>query len=389
MPPKDLTTLAVHAGEPKPRVGGAISLPVFQSSTYEERAAEAGDYHAVRYMRLSNSPNHLAAQAKIAALEGGEAALVTASGMAAISTALLGVLKRGDHLLAQSGLYGGTHTFMRDVLPQFGIEVDFINVDKPDTWEASHRPNTRALYVESATNPLLEVGDLAAAAAFARRHRLVSLIDNTLLTPVNFRPLELGFDLVLHSATKYLNGHSDIIAGAVVGAESLIQPIKHQLDHLGGALDTHACSLLHRGLKTLTLRMAKQNANALALAEFLAGQPQVAEVYYPGLASHPGHSRARQWFSGFGGLLSFRTAGGAAAAQACIERLTLATHAVSLGGVETLITLPAHSSHAGLNERERTELKIDDALIRVAVGIESVDDLVGDFRQALTGGEAA
>ena len=384
--PKNLTTLAVHAGEPKPRIGGAVSLPVFQSSTYEEQAAGAKDYHAVRYMRLSNSPNHLAAQAKIAALEGGAAALVTASGMAAISTALLGTLKRGDHVLAQSGLYGGTHTFMRDVLPQFGIAVDFINADEPDTWDASRRPDTRALYVESATNPLLEVGDLAAAAEFARRHSLVSLIDNTLLTPVNFRPLELGFDLVLHSATKYLNGHSDIIAGAVVGAESLIQPIKHQLDHLGGALDTHACSLLHRGLKTLTLRMAKQNANAQALAEFLSQQPQVAEVYYPGLTSHPSYPRARQWFSGFGGLLSFRMARGGAAARACIERLTLASHAVSLGGVETLVTLPVESSHAGLNEQERAEMQIDDSLIRVAVGIEGIDDLTGDFRQALAGG---
>ena len=380
---KNLTTLAVHAGEPRPRIGGAVSLPVFQSATYEEQPADARDYHAVRYMRLSNTPNHLAVQAKLAALEGGEAALVTASGMAAITTALLSVLKRGDHVLAQSGLYGGTHTFMRDVLPQFGIEVSFIDAAAPHTWEAQRRPETRALYAESATNPLLQVGDLAAAADFARRHNLISLIDNTLLTPVNFRPLELGFDLALHSATKYLNGHSDIIAGAVIGGKALIDPIKHQLDHLGGALDTHACALLHRGLKTLTLRVARQNANALALAKFLHQHPQAADVYYPGLESHPSHARARQWFAGFGGLLSFRHAAGGAQAQAFIDNLALATHAVSLGGVETLITCPAHSSHAGLSKADRKAYGIDDALIRIAVGIEGIDDLIADFRQAL------
>ena len=377
-----LETTAVHAGEPRPRVEGAITLPIFQTSTYAS-GGEA-DYHDIRYLRLNNSPNHLALHAKLAALEGSESALVTGSGMAAICAALLSVLKSGDHLLAQSGLYGGTHTFLTHELPDFGIAVDFVDLNEPAGWAAMLRPNTRALYVESMTNPLLEVGDLPAVTAFARARGLTTLIDNTLATPVNFRPMDIGFDLVLHSATKYLNGHSDIVAGVIAGGAEPIAAIKRKLDHLGATLDPHACFLLNRGIKTLPLRMAQQNANGLALAQLLHGHPAVTAVYYPGLPDHPGAARAQSLFGGFGGLLSFDHKDGAAGAHRMMARLELAVEAVSLGGVETLVTLPAETSHIGLSPKERRALGIGDGLVRVALGIEGRDDLLADFQRALS-----
>ncbi len=235
------------------------------------------------------------------------------------------------------------------------------------------------------TNPLLEVGDLAAVPRFARQHGLVSLIDSTFASPVNFRPLEHGFDLVLHSCTKYLNGHSDIVAGAVVGGAEQIETIRHKLNHLGGSLDPHACFLLHRGLKTLALRVRHQNESTLRLASFLAAAPGVRRVNYPGLASHPRHARACELFTGFGGVLSFELEGGAEATSRFIDRVEIPRKTVSLGGVETLITRPALSSHAALDPEDLERLGLTDSLIRVAVGIEDADDLMEDFEQALRG----
>ncbi|MGR3914794.1 MAG: PLP-dependent aspartate aminotransferase family protein, partial [Gammaproteobacteria bacterium] len=348
-----IDTRAVHAGEPRPRIEGAVTLPIFQTSTYAS-AGESG-YHDIRYLRLSNSPNHLALHAKLAALEGSESALVTASGMAAISTALLCVLKSGDHLLAQRGLYGGSHTFMTHELPALGIGVDFVDGADLAQWARKCKPATRAFYVESMTNPLLEVGDLPAAAAFARDNGLVSLIDNTLATPVNFRPIEIGFDIVLHSATKYLNGHSDIVAGVIAGNAERVGAAKQKLDHLGASLDPHSCFLLSRGIKTLPLRVRRQNQNAQALAEFLQAHPAAAAVHYAGLPGHPSAARARALFgeAGFGGVLSFEHRDGRAGARRMMQRLELAVNAVSLGGTETLVTLPAETSHAGLRADER------------------------------------
>lgn len=381
-----MATQAVHAGSPQPRIEGAVATPIFQSSTYVYGDdGGAVDYHDIRYMRLSNSPNHVALHEKIACLEGGEDALVAGSGMAAISTALLSVLKSGEHLLAQKGLYGGTHTFMLHELPQVGVAVDFVDLDDPEEWRAKLRENTRAFYVESITNPLLQVGDLRGAVGFAREHGLVSLIDNTLPSPVNFRPLEVGFDLVLHSATKYMGGHSDIVAGAVVGGAELVRAAKLKLDHLGGTLDANACFLLERGMKTMPLRVARQSENALALARMLEGHQAVTRVYYPGLESHPNAARARELFGGFGGMFSFEHRAGAKGARGVVRRLKLASQAVSLGGVETLVTLPAETSHAGLTAAERKALGIADGLVRVAVGIEGEEDLLGDFEQALGG----
>ena len=381
MPTHSFDTQAVHAGEPRPRIEGAITPPIFQTSTY--LSGDQSDYHDIRYLRLNNSPNHLALHAKLAALECGEAALVTGSGMAAVSTAILSTLKSGDHLLAQRGIYGGTHTFIADELPDFGIAADFVDLNDADDWAAKIRPNTRAFYVESMTNPCLEIGDLAGVVKFARAKKLTTLIDNTLATPLNFRPIEHGFNIVIHSATKYLNGHSDLVAGAIIGDEKNIAAAKRKLDHLGATLDPHACFLLHRGLKTLHLRMRQQNQNADSLAYFLRHHAMIEKVHYPGLKDHPNAARAKELFSGFGGLLSFAHRDGKDAAHRIISRLKIGVQAVSLGGVETLITLPAETSHVGLSATEREAMGITDGLIRVAVGVEGEDDLLWDFGKAL------
>jgi cystathionine beta-lyase/cystathionine gamma-synthase len=381
---KRLATKLIHAGEPKPRVDGAVILPIFQTAMYE--TAGESDYHAVRYIRLNNSPNHLALHQKLAALENAETALVTASGMAAISTTLLTVLSVGDHLLVQDCLYGGTHDLLTKDFAAFGLSYDFIDADDPVSWKRKLRPTTKAIYVESMSNPLLQVGDLQAIAYFAREHDLLSIIDNTFASPVNFRPLDWGFDLSLHSATKYLNGHSDIVAGAVIGRADLVTRITHKLNHLGGSLDPHAAFLLHRGLKTLAVRVRCQNDSALKMAQFLEQHPAVAQVNYPGLESHPRHQRARELFEGFSGMLSFEPRGGVRAAERFLQSTELATVAPSLGGIETLVTRPATTSHAGMSPEDRQRLGISDSLIRVSVGLEATEDLIADFARALDGG---
>jgi cystathionine beta-lyase/cystathionine gamma-synthase len=358
-------------------------MPIFQSATFD--ATGQASYHDARYIRLNNTPNHTALNTKLAALEGGEAAIVTASGMAAITTALLTVLATGDRVLAQRGVYGGTHGFLTQECAAFGIGVDWIDATDRSGWERACGPHTRAIFVESMTNPLLEVGDLAGVAAFAKANGLVSIIDNTFATPINFTPLELGFDLVVHSCTKYLNGHDDIAAGVVIGSSSWIERITHRLNHLGGSLDPHAAFLLHRGLKTLAVRVRQQNATGQSIAEFLDQHPAVERVYYAGLPSHPSHTRARALFAGYAGTLSFDLVGGARAAQAFVSRLRLAIQAPSLGGVETLVMLPALISHANLAPEERRALGIGDGLIRMSLGLESVDDLIADLEHALQG----
>jgi len=380
-PYRHIETQLVHAGEPLPRIGGAVEMPIFQSATYEY--AGEGSYHDVRYLRINNTPSQLALHAKLAVLEGGEAALVTSSGMAAISTTLLTVLAPGDHLLAQSGLYGGTHELVAGEFPRLGIERDFLDADRRDTWAALLRPNTRAIYVEAMTNPLLEVADLEGIVQFAREHGLISIIDNTFATPINFRPLTAGFDLCLHSATKYLNGHTDIVAGAVIGTAENIERIRHRANHLGGSLDPHAAFLLKRGLKTLALRVRYQNDSTQRIAQFLQAQPAVVRVNYPGLESHPRHARARRLFAGYGGVLSFELEGGERRAEDFARRVRIPAVAPSLGGVQTLLTRPATTSHAGLTREERLRLGISDGLLRLSVGIEATDDLLEDFRQAL------
>lgn len=378
---KHIDTKLIHAGEPDPRILGSVCMPIFQSAMFEYGGEKS--YDDLKYIRLNNTPNHAALHAKLAALENAEAALVTASGMAAISTALLAVLSQGDHLLAQDCLYGGTHDLITKDLAGLGISFDFIDGNAPGSWEKKLKPSTKAMYVETMTNPLLQVADLRAVVEFAKAHRLVSMIDNTFASPINFRPAEWGFDLSLHSCTKYLNGHSDIVAGAVIGKADLVEKTVHKLNHLGGSLDPHACFLLHRGMKTLAVRVRYQNESTLKIARFLESHPAVLKVNYPGLTSHPAHERARSLFEGFSGMLSFEVKGGVEAADRFMKKTTLPVIAPSLGGIETLLTRPATTSHAGLAPEERRRLGISDALIRMSVGIESPEDIIEDFGQAL------
>lgn len=377
-----LDTRLVHAGEPKPRVSGAVSLPIFQSSTFEYGGATS--YDDVRYLRLNNGPNHEALHQKLAALEEGEAALVTSSGMAAISTSMLTLLRPGDHVLAQGTLYGGTYDLLTKHLARWGVEHTLIDADDPSSWSAALRPTTRVLYMEALTNPLLELADLPAAAAFAREHDLVSLIDATFVSPVLLRPLSLGFDLVLHSASKYLNGHSDLVAGAIIGARAHIDAIRHTLNLLGGTLDPHACFLLQRGLKTLGVRMRQQCATALLVARALERHDAVQTIHYPGLPEHPDHARAKQLlYDGFGAMLSFELHGGIATVERFLSRLRLPINAPSLGGPETLITRPSQTSHVSLDPEVRRGLGIGDGLLRMSIGLEDPHDLVADIEQAL------
>ncbi|MGZ6194608.1 MAG: trans-sulfuration enzyme family protein [Candidatus Binataceae bacterium] len=376
-----IDTKLIHAGEPEPRIGGAVAMPIFQSATFAYRGEQ--NYHDLRYIRLSNTPNHDVLHRKLAALENAEAALVAGSGMAAISTTLLALLGAGDRLLAQGCLYGGTHDLLTADLPALQIGTDFIDANDPASWREQLTERTRAIYVETVSNPLMSVADLGAVVDFAAAHGLVSIIDTTFASPVNFRPAEAGFDLSVHSCTKYLNGHSDIVAGAIIGRAHLVEKVAHKLNHLGGVLDPHACFLLHRGMKTLAVRVRYQNESALKIARFLEGHPSVRQVNYPGLESSPDHLRACELLDGFGGMLSFELEGGVIAADSFIDRVTLPISAPSLGGVESLITRPATTSHSGMTSEERSRAGIGEGLIRLSVGLEATEDLIEDFTRVL------
>jgi cystathionine beta-lyase/cystathionine gamma-synthase len=376
-----METIAVHSGERRPGPEGSVVFPIYQGTVF---SFEPGtDYHDIRYIRLNSTPSQRALHERLAALEGAEAAVATSSGMAAVTTILLAFLKAGDHMIAGRCLYGGTHDFLTERLEGLGLSCTFVDDQRPESWKAALRPTTRLFLVETIGNPLMRVPHLAEVVEFARRERLTSVIDNTFASPVNFRPLAAGFDIAFHSATKYLNGHSDLVAGCVVGSKERVERVRRMLNLLGGTLDPHAGFLLARGTKTLALRVRAQNANALALARFLAGHPKVKEVNYAGLETHPDHAHARRLLSGFGGMLSLRLAGGAEAARRLLASVRIPFCAPSLGGVESLITQPAFSSHAGLKPEDRERLGITDDLVRVSCGIENSDDLIDDFKQAL------
>ena len=378
---ESIETLAVHAGERRPGPEGSVVFPIYQGTVY---SVEPGtSYHDIKYIRLNSTPSQAYLHDKLAALEAAPAAVATASGMAAVTSALLSVMRSGDHLLAGDCLYGGTHDFLTEHAPGLGWRHTFVDVHRPETWQAARTPETKVFLVETITNPLTRVGLLREVAEFGRRHGIVTVIDNTFASPVNFRPLTAGFDLVFHSATKYLGGHSDLVAGCVMGSHERIEAVRRALNHYGGSLDPHAGFLLARGIKTLALRVRAQNGNAMALATFLAGHPAVAEVNYPGLESHPDHGYAAGLLSGFGGMLSLRLTGGADAAEGLLDALRLPYVAPSLGGVETLITRPATTSHAGMSPADRERLGITDDLVRLSCGIEAASDLIGDFDQAL------
>ena len=378
---ESMDTVAVHGGEPRPGPDGSAVFPIYQGTVYEVEPGTG--YHDLKYIRLNSTPSQRYLHDKLAALEDAEAAVATSSGMAAVTTILLSLMRAGDHLLAGDCLYGGTHDFLTGHAADLGWSFSFVDAGRPETWEAARTDRTKVFLVETITNPLMRVGLLDQVADFGRREGIVTVIDNTFASPVNFRPLQAGFDLVFHSATKYLGGHSDLVAGAVMGGADLTERVRKTINLFGGSLDPHAGFLLARGIKTLALRVQAQNANALALARFLQDRPAVAAVNYPGLTSHPDHAHAEKLLSGFGGMLSLRLHGGEQAAQALLDAVTLPYVAPSLGGVETLITRPVATSHAGMSPEDRERLGITADLIRISSGIEGSQDLIGDFAQAL------
>src|SRR5918995_569209 len=380
----DIETVAVHGGERRPGPEGSLVYPIYQGTVYSVEPGTA--YEELGYLRLSTTPSQGYLHDKLAALEGGESALATASGMAALTTVLLALLKEGDHFIASESLYGGTHDFITHRAQDLGWSWTFVDAQRPETWAAAKTDRTRLFLAETIANPLMRVPRLRDMDAFGRSEDVITVIDNTFATPVNFKPLAAGFDLCCHSATKYLNGHSDLVAGCVVGGRELVDRVRGVLNHYGGVLDPHAGFLLARGLKTLALRVGAQSANATALARFLAEHPMVREVNYPGLASHPDHDHAAELLSGFGGMLSLRLEGGAPAAERLLAALRVATVAPSLGSVQTLVTLPAMTSHAGMSMEDRDRIGLADDLVRVSCGIESSSDLIEDFRRALESG---
>jgi cystathionine beta-lyase len=375
-PPAGFSTRCIHAGTHLDAAAGGACSPIFPSTAYAFPNASNQNV----YPRYFNVPNQEVINRKVAALEGGESSLVFGSGMAAISTLLLSQLSPGDHAVFQRDLYGGTHHFITTELARLGVEISW--ADDIGGLASATRPHTKLIYVESPSNPLLRCLDLEAVAAIGRGRGRLTVIDNTFATPINQSPLALGLDVVVHSATKYLNGHSDVNAGVIVSSEAVIRRVRESAISFGGMLDSSACYQLERGMKTLAVRMERHNSNGMALAEFLAAHPAVARVHYPGLPAHPDHAVAARQMRGFGGMLSFelRQPG---AVDTLLARFRLALPALSLGGVETLVCVPARTSHRNLAPAERAAMGISDGLIRVSAGIEDREDLLEDFRQAL------
>jgi cystathionine gamma-synthase len=378
----------VHAGEPRPKLGHALTTPIVQTATYtfadtqEIKDHFEGKIERVEYGRYGN-PTQRIAEAKLAALEGAGDCLLLASGMAAVTTALFAVLSRGTHVVVTDDSYRRTRQFLNQTLHRYGIEVSTVPASDYEALEDAIRPTTRVLVSESPSNPHNRVLDLARFADIGRRHRVKTLVDATFATPYNQRPLEFGVDLVMHSATKYLGGHNDLMAGAVLGSRDLIDAVRALQGVTGAVVDPFAAYLLVRGLKTFALRMERHNANAQAIAGFLAAHPRVAAVHYAGLPTHPEHAIAAKQMRGFGGVVSFEVRGDLDAATRVVDACRIPHIAVSLGGVESLIEQPAVMSFYELTTEERLQIGIKDNLIRYAVGIEDAEDLIADLAQAL------
>lgn len=374
-------TLAVHAGAASDPASGAVVTPIYQSSTFEY---PAGD-RALLYTRYGNNPTQEAVQRKVAALEGTEAGLALASGMAAIATGILSVCGRDDHLVAAPALYGGTHALLDRELPRLGIDVTYAGDFNPDAFEAASREATRLWLWEAISNPLLRVPDGPALAERARGRGIASMVDATFASPIQQRPATFGADLVMQSATKYLAGHSDLIAGTLAGSAERIGRATEMLHVLGGAIDPHAAFLLERGMKTLALRMARHAENGRAVAERLAAHPRVERVYYPTLPDHPDRATAARVLSGAGGVVTFVPRATAAETQALVGRFRWIRLAPSLGGVESLVSMPAVTSHRSMDPEERRARGMPDAMVRLALGIEATEDLIADIEGALAG----
>jgi len=367
-----------------------VSTPIYQTSTYAAgdpaRLAEfASAVQPTTFYSRYGNPTVDVWEHVMADLEGGERCLAFSSGMAAISTVLLGLVSPGDHIVAGSSLYTATTLLLTNELRQMGVAVDFVDPTEPEAYAAAARPNTRLFYIESPSNPLMLLTDIAAVCRTAREHGICTVVDNTFATPYNQQPISLGADVVVHSGTKYLGGHSDVLGGCVVTNAEKADQLWHKRTVLGGCLDPFAAWLLLRGTKTLALRVERQNHNAMAIAQALESNPAVSRVYYPGLASHPQHELAQRQMSGFGGMLSFELVGGRAAGERLVAATEIALLAVSLGGVETLIEHPASMSHALLTVEELRQAGIPPGLIRMSVGIEDVNDLLADLDQACMG----
>jgi len=381
-------TQAIHGGEPNRRgVNGPIVTEIIRSSTFTFSSTEEmklwaeGKNKAYIYTRYGN-PTLTVAQKKIAALEGAEAAIVTSSGMAAISSSLLAALKVGDEVISTAQLYGGSYRLMRDIFPNMGIKVHQVGTDLAGL-ETLVNARTKVLYVETPTNPTLRLVDIHKAVAFAKKHKLVSIIDNTFATPVLQNPIALGYDIVVHSATKALAGHSDIIAGVSVGNAHWMERVRQMIIYLGGSMDPGAAYLLIRGIKTLGVRVERQCQNAMAVAKFLERHPKVARVHYPGLKSHADHALAKKQMRGFGGMLAFDMKGGLPAARRFCDRVRLFLMAASLGGVESLVILPLYSSHYNMSAEELRRAGVSPGTVRVSMGLEDKADLIEDLKQAL------
>src|SRR6202162_294350 len=378
-------TKAVRGAADLEKKNGPMATPIYQTSTFEvtDNDEQLRATHTDHFYTRYGNPTNTVAEKTIAELEGVEAALTFASGMGAISTTIMALLKNGDHVVAQRDIYGGANKFLSQWLPKMGIETTFVDTTEYGQHARAIRPNTKLLYLESPTNPTLRVVDFKKVVALARQHKLLSMVDSTFGTPINQHPAEFGIDLVMHSGTKYLAGHSDLICGVVAGRHELMERIWETRTTLGNCMDPHASWMLVRGLKTLAVRVARQNENAQRVAEFLSGHAKVGSVHYPFLRGHPQYAIARAQMSGGGGMVSFEVEGSGDDARKVSEAMTLFTLAPSLGGVESLVSIPVLTSHAMIPAAERAQMGVSEQMIRLSVGIENADDLIADLEKAL------
>jgi cystathionine beta-lyase/cystathionine gamma-synthase len=376
----DLATLALHAGEEQHDADTPVVQPIYQSVNFVQ---EVGSGEGLRYPRYGNSPNAEVVQRRVAALEGAEAAVVLASGMGATACALLALLRPGDHLLASAWIYGGTQRLFEQEFTTFGIDVTLLDPTETRVWRRKLRKETRAIFMESPVNPTCRVLDLRPVSHFTQDQGIALVVDSTFASPVNLRPIEHGADVVIHSATKFLNGHHDMIGGVVCGTEAYIEEVRQKMMLWGQAPDPFACWLLERGLKTLDIRVRRQNENAMQIAQWCADRKEIKRVHYPGLPTHPDHEIARTLLDGFGGMMALELSGGARAAERFARKLKLFRHAPSLGGVDSLVSEPRFSSHAHIDAEQRAKVGVPDGFLRLSIGIESASDLIADIEQAL------
>ncbi len=373
-------TLAIHAGDRPDAQYGAISVPIYQTSTFVFE--DVGKTRGYDYSRTAN-PTRKVLEDTIAQLEGGKAGFAFATGMAA-ETTVIHLLKAGDHVILGDEVYGGTYRLFQRVMPDFGLECTFLRMDNRKRIEDAIRPNTKMLWLETPSNPLLNITDLEMAVDIARRHNLLTVLDNTFATPYLLKPIEFGIDLVVHSTTKYLNGHCDVVGGAVVTTtDELTERVQFLLNAMGTCAAPFDCWLVLRGIETLAVRMKQHEVNARAVADYLNGHPAVKRVFYPGLESHPGHKIAKRQMKGFGGMVSVELEGGVGAVNRFLRRIKVFSLAESLGGVASLAEYPATMSHASMDKEHRVKVGITDELVRLSVGLENVDDLIEDLEQAL------